>query len=102
MHTEIVNESYEVTLPSGSTYRALLDVEAASTVEGLEGCVTIAPLEKPSATDSPVLNAWLLEIGCHIAKYRGRKIIVTLDNNGRTELWSCNPNGTRGLLMREK
>jgi hypothetical protein len=101
MHTIAAKESYEITLPSGAVYKATLDPETALTVEGLEECVKIFPSNAPLATDIPALNVWLLKIGCEVAKFRDREMVVTLDNNGRTELWNCNPGGTHSRLMRE-
>ena len=96
-----LKESYEITLPSGAVYKATLDPEAAMTIEGLEECVKILPSNAPVASDVPEFNAWLLKIGCDVAKCREREMVVTLDKNGQTELWSCNPGGTHSRLMRE-
>lgn len=95
-------KSYEITLPSGAKYRATSDPKATMAVKGLKECIKIFPSNTPITSDVPALNAWLLKIGCEVAKSREREMVATLDNNGRTELWSCKPNGTRSRLIREE
>jgi hypothetical protein len=53
----ILKEFYKIELPSGATYNATLNVEAARTVEGLSECVQIVPSQiGPLPSDLPYLN----------------------------------------------
>jgi hypothetical protein len=96
----MTKQFYRIELPSGANYEAVLDGEAAQRAETLDDCVTLFPAhQSPSDSDLHFLNEWLLQIGCDVARFYGRNVVVSIDSGGLAECWGCYPDGTWSLLV---